>query len=71
MKQSSILSAKFDCPVARQKFSLLTTAHDCEKDVFRMSDIDYNSGYISFVHKIIIDIKKRIWWSRGSLFDRP
>ena len=21
---------KFDCPVARQKFSLLTTAHDCE-----------------------------------------
>ena len=28
MEQSSILSAKFDCPVARQNFSLLTTAHD-------------------------------------------
>ena len=26
----SILSAKFDCPVAHQKFSLLATAHDCE-----------------------------------------
>ena len=27
---ASRLSAKFDCPVARQKFSLLATAHDCE-----------------------------------------
>ena len=26
----SILSAKFDCPVAHQKFSLLATGHDCE-----------------------------------------
>ena len=31
MDQSSILSAKFDCPVARQNLrSLLATAHDCE-----------------------------------------
>ena len=30
MEQSFILFAKFDCPVARQKFSLLATAHDCE-----------------------------------------
>ena len=28
------LYAKFDCPVARQKFSLLATAHDCENDLF-------------------------------------
>ena len=26
MEQSSILSAKFDCPVARQNFSLVATA---------------------------------------------
>ena len=30
VEQSSILSAKFDCPVARQNVSLLATAHDCE-----------------------------------------
>ena len=30
MEQSSILSAKFDCPVARQNISLLASAHDCE-----------------------------------------
>ena len=27
---ASHLSAKFDCPVARQNVSLLATAHDCE-----------------------------------------
>ena len=27
---ASRLYGKFDCPVARQKFSLLVTAHDCE-----------------------------------------
>ena len=26
--------AKFDCPVARQNFSLLPTAHDCETGLF-------------------------------------
>ena len=30
MKQSSILSAKFDCPVACHNLSLLATTHDCE-----------------------------------------
>ena len=29
MEQSSILSAKFDCPVVCQNFSLLATGHDC------------------------------------------
>ena len=33
MEQSSILSAKFDCPVARQTFSLLATVHDCETGI--------------------------------------
>ena len=32
MDLSSILSAKFDCPVARQNISLLATTHDCETD---------------------------------------
>ena len=30
MEQTFILSAKFDCPVARKNVSLLATAHDCE-----------------------------------------
>ena len=30
MERSSILSAKFDCPVACQNFSRVATAHDCE-----------------------------------------
>ena len=30
MEQSSILSAKFNCPVARQKFHSSLLAHDCE-----------------------------------------
>ena len=30
---SSIVSVKFDCPVARQNLSLLATAHDCETDL--------------------------------------
>ena len=30
-QQSSILSTKFDCPVARQNFPLLVTVHDCER----------------------------------------
>ena len=33
MEQSFILSAKFDCPVARQNLSLFATAHDCETDL--------------------------------------
>ena len=34
MEQSSILSAKCDCPVARQNISLLAAAHDCETGLF-------------------------------------
>ena len=34
MEQSSIPSAKFDCPVARQNLSLLATAHDHETGLF-------------------------------------
>ena len=30
VKQSSILSAKFDCPEARQNCLFFATAHDCE-----------------------------------------
>ena len=34
MEQSSILSAKFDCPMFRQSISLLATAHDCKTGLF-------------------------------------
>ena len=34
VEQSSILSAKFDCPMARQNLSLLATAHDCGSGEF-------------------------------------
>ena len=34
MEQSSILSAKFDCVLARQKFLLLATAHDCQTGLY-------------------------------------
>ena len=37
MERSSILSAKFDPPVARQNYSLLATAHDCETDLVILS----------------------------------
>ena len=37
MEQSSILSAKFDCPVARYNISLLATAHDCETGLLTQS----------------------------------
>ena len=38
MEESSILSAKFDCPMTRQNFQyLLTTAHDCEIGLFLIS----------------------------------
>ena len=33
IEQSSILSAKFDCPVAHQNLLLLVTAHGCETDL--------------------------------------
>ena len=34
MEQSSTLSAKIDCLVARQNISLLATAHDCKTGLF-------------------------------------
>ena len=34
MEQSSLLSAKFDCPVVRQNISFLATAHDGETGFF-------------------------------------
>ena len=37
MEQSSILSAKFDCPVACLNCSLLASAHDCETGPFHQS----------------------------------
>ena len=40
VEQSSILSAKFDWPVACQKLSLLATAHDCETDLFSATIYD-------------------------------
>ena len=33
------LYAKLDCPVARQKFSLLATAHDCETGLLAISEL--------------------------------
>ena len=36
MEQSSIISAKFDCPVARQNVLLLTTAHDRESGLLEI-----------------------------------
>ena len=35
--EAAILTAKFDCPVARQNFSLLATAHDCETGLLSKS----------------------------------
>ena len=32
---ASRLYTKFDCPVARQNFSLLVTGHDCETGLFQ------------------------------------
>ena len=34
MEQSSILSVKFDCPVARQIGSRLATVHDIETGLY-------------------------------------
>ena len=45
VEQSSILSAKFDCAVDCQKFSLLATAHDCEASLFKKPFIiSFNSA---------------------------
>ena len=36
VEQSSILPAKFDCPVASQNFLFIATAHDCETGFLRI-----------------------------------
>ena len=36
MEQFSILSAKFDCPVTHQNFSLSATVHDCETSLYNL-----------------------------------
>ena len=41
----SHLSAKFDCPVARQNFSLLATAHDCETGLYMIKEKDVGSPW--------------------------
>ena len=38
VEQSSILSAKFDFPVAPPELSLLATAHDCETGLLKRKD---------------------------------
>ena len=66
VEQSSILSAKFDCPVARQNLSRLATAHDCETD---------NSGIIWRLTRVVLlqhaettkCIEKRFNWQTNLL----
>ena len=70
--QSSILSAKFDCPVAQQDFSLLATVHDCETVLSReflvqqtlapTRDLDLNSPNLS---------SRNYWLELGELIIRP
>ena len=38
-----MLSAKFNCPVARQNCSLLATAHDCETGLYAISELPFAS----------------------------
>ena len=69
--QSSILSAKFDCPEARQDFSLLATVHDCETVLSReflvqqtlapTRDLDLNSPNLS---------SRNYWLELGELIIR-
>ena len=47
MEQSSTLSAKFDCPVARQNFSLGTTAHDCDTGLLKLYQVKDNTRYVA------------------------
>ena len=54
MEESSILSAKFGCPVARQDISL-STAHDCETGVqLFLSPNDYFLTHLNPLwHKLL------------------
>ena len=51
LRPASRLYAKFDCPVARQNFSMLATAHDCETGSLlpAISDV-----YVCTAHRILL-----------------
>ena len=49
MEQPSILSAKLDCPLARQNFSLLATAYDCEIGLSAQSNSDSSTQLQNYV----------------------
>ena len=51
VEQSSILSAKFDCPVACQNISFLATAHDCETGLYSV-DVSHR---LSLFYEVKID----------------
>ena len=52
VEQSSILSAKFDCPAAHQNCSRLATAHDCETGLLNSRDVSvdrFKTGFYQFL----------------------
>ena len=51
MEQSSILSAKLDCPVAHQNFSLLATVHDGETGLWSGSVEEYKKYFQTIMSK--------------------
>ena len=51
MEQSSILSAKFDYPKARQSISLLATAHDCETGLWIIA---HDSNYFKNMYELYL-----------------
>ena len=54
MEQSSILSAKFDCPVARQNCSLFATAHDCKTGLLHFNYQCHNVSVMFDNHTILL-----------------
>ena len=57
MDQSSILSAMFDCPVARQNVSLLATEHDCETGLLANGRSGVSSGHFELSHLSINEVE--------------
>ena len=49
MEQSSILSAKFDCPVAHQNVSLLATAHDYQTSSLASYQIPHSPYHTTYL----------------------
>ena len=67
VEQSSILSAKFDCPVARQNISLLTAAHDCETGPFSCLFSENNwSGGVSHSVSVECLASRLTFWTHAS-----